>query len=223
MTNKPIDENKLDDLGQEIIVLTDLNISQEQINEMKMLGLAKPETVSWERWNKIQNIRLEHQHMIRLAAGGIPQWKIAQDLGYEQAHVSKILNTPEVKAEIEQEIKDIYGDDWKKTIKDRNAKAVGVVDKVLEFGNAKEAGGMAKWVLEQTVGKASQEIVEKKTSLTEVIFKIEQMNQANQLRDVGSSSGNLPSEPDPFDTIIEQVIPKGMIVGKRSSNEGQAK
>ncbi len=202
------------------VVLTDENISQEQINEMKMLGLERPPGVSSERWHRLQNHRIEYDHIIRLAAAGTPQWKIAEAVGYDQAHVSKVLNTPAVREKIEQEVRDIYGTDWKASLKDRNAKAVGVVDEVLETGNTKEKSNMARWVLEQTVGKASQEIIEKKTSLTELIIKIEQMEQ-NKLREVGSSSALLPSSPDPFDTIIEQTIPKGMVVGKRSLGEGQ--
>lgn len=203
------------------VILTDENITQDQINEMKMLGIERPVGVSSERWYRLQNHRIEYDHIIRLAAAGTPQWKIAEVVNYDQAHLSKILNTPDVKEKIQQEVNDIYGTDWKKALRDRNAKAVGVVDEVLESGNLKEKFQAASWVLEQTVGKASQEIKETKTSLSEVIIKIEQMQQ-DQLRDVGSNSALLPKPKDHFDTIIEQVIPKGLTVGKRSSGEGKA-
>jgi len=222
--NNQLDQEFIELPDEEIkeITLTDENISQEQINEMKMLGLPKPALVSQERWYRIQNERIEHSHMIRLAASGIPQWQIAHDLGYDEAHVSKILNTPEIRLKVEQEIKDIYGNDWKATLRDRNAKAIGVADDVMQNGSYKEKAAMARWILEQTVGKASQEIEVKKTSLKEIIIKVEQMTQ-NQLRDVGNNSQNLPKTKDHFDTVIEQIIPKGLVVGKRSSGEGQSK
>lgn len=219
MTNK-LDDSEINDLGEQIVELTDENISQEQINEMKMLGLPKPDGVSSERWWRLQNFRIEHKHMIRMAAMGTPQGKIAEAMGYDEAHVSKVLNTPEFKAEIEKEIRDIYDEDWKQAVKDRNAKASAVVDEVLEFGSLKEKSAMSRWVLEHQIGKPTQTIEEKKTSLSEVIIKIEQM-QSNQLRDVGSNSNLLPTKPDPFDTVIEQVVPKGMVIGKRSSSEGE--
>src|SRR5687767_12900087 len=48
--------------------LNDETITQDQINEFKMLGIYKPPGVSWERWQRIQDIRPEHEHMIHLAA-----------------------------------------------------------------------------------------------------------------------------------------------------------
>lgn len=203
-------------------VLTDENITQEQINEMKMLGMYKPDTVSWDRWQKIQDIRYEHEHMIHLAASGIPQQEIADMLGYDNLHVSKILRTPEVKAKVEEQIVKIYGEDIKKALRDRARKSIGVVDKILVEGKEAEQASMAKWVLEHTVGKASQEVNVHKTTLSQVILQIDQMKQ-NQLRDVGSMTEHLQKPKDHFDTIIEQVIPSGMVVGKRSeeSDEGQ--
>lgn len=221
MSEKLIDleETEFDELGNVPFVLTDENITQEQINEMKMLGIAKPETVSWERWNKLQSIRFEHEHMIMMAAGGRPQREIAEAMGYDQAHVSKILNTPEIKAKVQEEVKSIYGTDYKKALKDLNDKAIMVVSDILENGKEAEKASMAKWNLEHTVGKASQEIQVTKTTLTEFIVRVDQM-KADQLRDVGPNQTLLSKEPDPFDTIIAEVIPKGMVIGKRSSGEG---
>lgn len=211
-----LEESQFDELEQISNVLTDENIDQEQINEMKMLGMDKPETVSWERWNRLQSIRFEHEHMIHLAASGMPQWLIAEQTGYDQAHVSKVLNTPEMKLKIQEKIQEIYGADHKKAVKDLGLKAISVVSDILDSGKESEKASMAKFVVEHSIGKASQEIVERKTSLTEVIVKIEQMRN-DQLRDVGSNQTLLPKEEDPFDNIINEIIPKGMIIGKRTN------
>lgn len=211
-----LEESQFDELGQISNVLTDENIDQEQINEMKMLGMDKPETVSWERWNRLQSIRFEHEHMIHLAASGMPQWLIAEQTGYDQAHVSKVLNTPEMKLKIQEKIQEIYGADHKKAVKDLGLKAISVVSDILDSGKESEKASMAKFVVEHSIGKASQEIVERKTSLTEVIVKIEQMRN-DQLRDVGSNQTLLPKEEDQFDNIINEIIPKGMIIGKRTN------
>jgi transcriptional regulator with XRE-family HTH domain len=203
------------------IILTDENITQEQINEMKMLGLPKPDGVSWERWSRLQSIRIEHKHMIRLAVSGMSQGQIAQELGYDQAHVSKVLNTPEVKAEIDQQMKEVYGETWKKPLQDRFMKSIKVIDELLENGGEKIRADLAKWSVEQVAGKASQEIKETKTTLNEFIVRVQQMEEQGKLRDVGSSLPQLSNPPDPFDNVIKQVIPDGMTVGKRSSGEGQ--
>ena len=212
-----IEESEFTDLGTP--ELTDETINQEQINEMKMLGLGKPRLVSWERWQRIQDIRHEHEHMIHLAASGLPQGEIAKQLGYDHVHVSKVLRHPEVRNKISDRINEIYGSDHKKALKDRSLKAIKVVDEILESGKESEQASMAKWVLEHSIGKASQDVNVKTTSLVEVIHKI---NEMSQLRDVGSSIEALSKPEDPFDNVIKEVIPKGIIIGKRSSgDEGQ--
>ncbi len=200
--------------------LTNETITQEQINEMKMLGVPKPKGVSWDRWQELQGERGEHTHMIHLAASGVPNWRIAQILEYDSVHVSKVLRIPWVKEKVKAEIESIYGTDHKKALKDRAIKALTVIDDILEDGKESEKAGMAKWVLEHSVGKASQDIQVTKTSLTEVIIKINEMQTSNQLRDVGSGQASLPKPKDHFDTIIAEVIPEGMVIGKRSSVEG---
>jgi len=200
--------------------LTDENITQDQINEMKMLGLEKPDGVSWERWQRLQDIRYEHELMVHLAATGMSQNRIAEELNYDPVYVSKCLNNPEIKEKINKQINEIYGTDIKKALRDRAIASIGVVDDILQNGKESERASMAKWALEHTVGKASQEIIEKKTSLTELIIRIDQMEQ-DQLRDVGSNPALLTKPKDHFDTVIEQMIPKDMVVGKRSTGEGQ--
>ena len=220
MSEKLIDseESQFDEVGSDPNVLTDENITQEQINEMKMLGMARPETVSYERWWRLQDIRYEHEFMIHLAATGMSQASISKAVGYDQCHVSKVLNTPEVKERVRQEIEKIYGADHKKALRDRSLKSLEVVDDILANGKESEKASMAKWQLEHTIGKASQEIQVTKTTLTEFIVRVDQMK--SELRDVGPSQSLLPKAEDPFDTVINEVIPKGMVIGKRSSGEG---
>lgn len=214
--NEELETPEFDELGGE--PLNDQNITQEQINEMKMLGMERPPGVSSERWWRIQTVRFEHEHMIHLAASGIPQWMIAKQTGYDPQMVSKVLNTPEVKVKVQEKIQEIYGADHKKAVKDLGLKAISVVSEVLDNGKESEKASMAKFVVEHSIGKASQDIQVTKTSLTEVIVKIDQM-RTDQLRDVGSNQALLPKPPDPFDTVIDEIIPKGMVIGKRSSGE----
>lgn len=198
--------------------LTDLNITQDQINEMKMLGIEKPETVSWDRWNQLQNYRIEHQHMVRLAVAGWTQGAIAKELNYDQAHVSKVLNTPEVKEEIRKQMDDIYGEDFKKALKDRASKAVQVVDQILDSDQMKlmDKFEVAQYILDHSVGKASQVVEHKGTILSDVMIQIE------QLRNVTPDSPLLTRNPSKFDTVIDALVPSGVVVGKRTNSEEQS-
>lgn len=212
------EEPEFDALGGQ--PLTDETITQEQINEMKMLGMDKPKGVTWERWQRIKTIRHEHEHMVHLVASGLTQAQIAKILGYDQQTVSRIMLNPVMKEKVRQQVQEIYGVDHKKALKDRTMKAMQVVDTVLTSGKETEQASMAKWVIEHSVGKASQDIQVTKTTLSEVIVKIEEM-KANQLRDIGSNASSLPKPIDPFDTIINEVIPKDLVIGKRSSSGGE--
>ena len=201
-------------------ILTDENITQDQINEMKMLGIGKPDSVSWERWQRIQSIRSEHEHMIMLKATGSSNGKIARELGYSDAQVSKVLNAPEVKAKVSAQIADIYGDDVKQAMKARAMKSVEVFDDVLENGKTSEKLQAAQYILDHTVGKAQQNVQVKGNVLADFIIQVEQMSK-DQLRDVGSNPDLLTKKPHKFDTVIEQLIPNDFVVGKRSVGEEQ--
>jgi hypothetical protein len=207
-------------LDQKANILTDENITQDQIDEMKMLGLPKPDSVSWERWQRIKSIRSEHELMIMMKATGSSNGKIAQELGYSDAQVSKVLNNPEVKSKVSAQIHSIYGDDVKQAMKARALKSIEVFDEVLETGKTSEKLQAAQYILDHTVGKAQQNVQVKGAILADFIVQVEQMSKS-QLRDVGSSPELLTKKPHKFDTIIEQIVPDGFVVGKRSEGEKQ--
>jgi hypothetical protein len=209
----PFPEN-VDNLGNP--EPTDETITQEQINEMKMLGLPKPRLVSWERWQRIQNVRIEHQHMIQLAAMGYPQKKIAQEMGYTDASVSKILNTPEVKSEVNKIVQETYGDNIKKAMKDRALKAVTVVDDILDNPLSKSSDRLsaATYILDHTVGKPQQQINHTGNFIMEIM---DEATRITKLREANPITPELTGKPDPFDTVLEQIVPSNVVVGKRSN------
>jgi hypothetical protein len=220
-TNKatPVEFEEIS-LDPEANLLTDETITQDQINEMKMLGMPKPESVSWERWQRIQSVRSEHELMIMMKATGSSNGKIAKELGYSDSQVSKILNTPEVKSKVSAQIHDIYGDDVKQAMKARAMKSVEVFDEVLENGKTSEKLQAAQYILDHTVGKAQQNVQVKGAILADFIVQVEQMSR-DQLRDVSSNPELLTKKPHKFDNVIEQFAPSDFVVGKRSDSEKQ--
>lgn len=199
-------------------ILTDETITQDQISEMKMLGLPKPDSVSWERWQRIQSIKSEHELMIMMKATGSSQAKIARELGYTDSQVSKVLNAPEVRAKVSKQISDIYGEDVKQAMKARALKSVEIFDEVLENGKTSEKLQAATYILDHTVGKAQQNVQVRGAILADFIVQVEQMSQ---LRDVSSNPDLLTKKPHKFDNVIEQFAPSDFVVGKRSSGEKQ--
>jgi hypothetical protein len=210
------------DFTPEMLALTDETISEEIVQEMKLAGYAKPPNITWPIWIGRKNIGSEHELMIQMKACGMSNIEIAGALGYHPVSVSQVLKLPKIRAKVSEKIEEIYGKDLKEALRARARNSIRVVDDILEKGKESERASMAKWVIEHQIGKPSQDIKVEKTTLIEVIAQIDQMKQ-EQLRDVGSNTQGLQSSKDHFDTIIEQVIPDGMVVGKRSegSNEGK--
>ncbi len=219
----PIDENAQPGIDPTTASdeLTDANITQEQIDEMMMLCIPKPDKVSWERWQRVKDLKFRHEHVINLAAAGMNQKTISEITGYGLPQISKLLRNPEYKEKINKGVMEIYGEDHKKAVKGLVSKAMIAMDDAVSSGSEKIRHDAAKYILDHSIGKAEVTITETRTSLSEVIITIDKM-RSDQLRDVGSNPNLLPKSIDPFDTIIEQVIPKGMVIGKRSNSEGQA-
>lgn len=196
--------------------LTDETINQDQINEMKMLGLEKPEGVSWARWQRIQDIRTEHYHMINMAVMGMSQAQIAIELGYTQASVSKILNTPSVKEEINRKIQEVYGDSVKKFLKDRALNAGIVTAEIMNNPEAKASDRLnaATYILDHSIGKAQQTVNHTGNFIMEIM---DEATRITKLREANHVTPELTVKPDPFDTILEQIVPSNVVVGKRSN------
>lgn len=195
--------------------LTDESISEELIREMKMLGIAKPEGVSHTRWNAVMHDSLVHNHMIQMRAAGASYTKIAEQLGYSASHVSTILKTPKIRAKVDEVIREMYGDDYKKAMQARASKALAVYDEILDNpdSNIKIKLAAAQQVMEHTIGKPQQTVEHKGGMLSELILK------ADQLREANNPDIELTKEPDKIDNLVKELLPTNMVVGKRAKVE----
>lgn len=195
--------------------LTDESITEELIREMKMLGMPKPSGVSNVRWNAIMNENIVHNHMIHMRAAGASYTKIAESLGYSPNQVAQILKTPKIAAKVNDVVKDIYGDDYKKAMNDRAHKAMAIYDRILDDDTVplKLQLQAAEQVVAYTIGKPQQTVEHKGSALTDIMQAVNQLQEA---REVGEP---LTETEVALDNLVKDIIPKGLVVGKRDTVE----
>src|ERR1051326_1691148 len=163
--------------------LTDETITQDHINEMKLLGLCKPEGVSWPRWMGPRDINHRHEHIIHLAAMGHTNNQIAKEMKMNVPRISIILNTPVIKEAILKKREEYYGNDAKQIFKTLMHKAFQVLEDTLNSSTANEKTKLeaAKYALDQISGKATQSVQVTGNVLHEIISKLDQRErEANQ-------------------------------------------
>lgn len=213
--DNPIDVQLADESFEQ---LTDETITNEIIDEMKLLGLPKPAQVSWPRWMGPRDIKQRHEHIIHLCALGMTNRQIAKELDVNEARLSIIINTPNIKEAIKAKRREYFTDDAKAYIKSLAQKSFEVVDEILvnpgERSNVRLDA--AKYILDQTVGKAQQNLKVEGSLIGEMIHKMDEM-----LKDATpATSTNLLDKPvDPMDNFIDDLIPEDVVIGKRGNSE----
>ncbi len=179
-------------------MLDDLSISDEQISEMKVLGLHKPLSVSWGRWMGPKDIKQRHEFIIHLAALGRTNRQIARELGMTDSRLTIIMQTPIIKKAIKDKITEYFGNDARQYIKSLATKGFEVLDEVLTnpIHKTNDKLRAAEYVLDQTVGRANQTVEVKGSLLSELMIKLEREPVEKD------ATNSVPAE------VAEATIPK---------------
>lgn len=183
-----------------------------EIEEMKLLGLPKPPDVSYGDWYGPKDISARHELIIQMTAAGMTQKAIAQDLGMSEPRVCQILNNSKVRQRVKKRQDQLWGSDARKRLQNMLGRALDVADQLISNENTKEnvRADLVKYVIDQSLGKAKQEVDVKGSLLSEVFHKLEQMDAA-QIKDV---------EPaDEFDAQLDSIVGDGLIIGQRREED----
>lgn len=203
--------------GKPFDLLTDNDLTPELMQELKALGMSKPPLVSESKWLVIEDARGIHYHIINLAALGRNFSEIALATGLNINTVRKALARPDIRAVVRAKVEEFYAGDMKKQFSSLFGKSFSAVDDILTSESAKENTKLdaAKFVIDHTIGKAQQTIVQKGSLLIDVLSKVEGLKEA--------TNANLLDKPrDSMDDLIDEVIPATLVIGKRGdSDEGQ--
>lgn len=193
---------------------TDETVPQAYIDELKMLGMPKPENITWNRWNAPKDYKIQHEHILHLYLAGATIRSIAKTMDYSEVQLYNIMKSVTFRKELAEKRKEMFGKDYKNYISSRVDKALAVLDDILDDEKVKAQTRLAasQLVIEHTVGKPQQTVEHKGNLLAEVIATAEKQLQTRDVADI-----NLEAKPSAVDNIIEKMIPTGVVVGKRGS------
>ncbi len=184
---------------------------QEVIEEMKELGMSKPPDCPWGLWVGPKELSHRHKFIANLAASGMRNGDIAEELNMTDSRISIILDNPSMKIEIARIREKMFGSNNRRRLEMLMPKALNVAEEVLtgEQHMMKHKIDMAKYVLDQGLGKAKQDITVSGNLLGDLLDKLDA-----QVKDVTHS--DLDKSDNPIDTLAYELVPTSVVVGKRT-------
>lgn len=191
--------------------------SAEQLRELKDGGFARPPGVPWSEW--VSNKKLSHRHelIIHLAARGLSLRMIAEELGMTKERVGELLRAPEIRSIVSLKQKEIYGDAPKKRLQDMSNKALETLNNILDNEQEKSSlkADVAKYVVDQSVGKATQTHEVTGNLLNELIVRLD----AEKSRVVSGETEKLAKPLDSLEAFVETHVPSNVKVGNRGTGQ----
>ncbi len=196
--------------------VTECPYSQEQIDEMKALGIPKPDEVTWPMWMGPKKQSHVHEAMIYAAASGATNKMIADEFGFTQHRMSIILNRPEIKKKIKAVQEVIWGGSAEKRFQNLLPKAITVAQDIIEDATEKRSlrADVAFKLMDRALGKPQQSISVEGNLLVDMIAKLDEQKS----RDVSDTALASERDKDPVDEFVNNFIEADYKVGKRDKN-----
>lgn len=189
--------------------------SDEQIQEMKALGIPKPEEVSWGTWVGPKKESHVHEALIYMAASGANQKTIAEDLGFTQSRISIILSKPEIKQKVRKVQELLWGENAEKRFNNLLPKAIDVAQHIIEDANEKTSlkADVAFKLMDRALGRPQQSVNVEGNLLGDLIARLDEQSS----RDITNPELTSGREKDEVDNFVDQHV-ENYKVGKRDDN-----
>jgi hypothetical protein len=193
-----------------------LKLDHDVIREMKRQGMAKPTGVAESDWREPDQMNHRHDEIITLMLQGLTKRKIAEQLGMNYNYLVTISNSAIFRSAYaeERKLRNLPID--RKRVAEMFEEALLTVESVMLNPDEKGATRLdaAKFVVEQAVGKAKQDVEVKGSVLMDVIHSIEQLKAARE----ATATPELDKPRSAVDAFVEDYIPEAMTVGKRGAD-----
>lgn len=152
--------------------------SLEEIVQLKIAGAECPPDCPPNEWRLPTEGTHQHDMMILMATYGHSIKDIAEHMDVTISTVSNCVNSPENRVRIRKAQERLYGKDVRKRIQSLLHKSLDLMEEVLDSPAAKEQVrvDVAKYLLDQGVGKAKQEIEHSGSMLAEFLTKLDSIN-----------------------------------------------
>lgn len=167
-------------------------------------SLVKADDTTWGDHNlaDTEELRFKYETIAHMAASGMSQRKMAQDLGATDGTISIILSKTKVKERVHALQEKYWGGNIEKRFKQAMPKAMDVVNEAIDNTNGqfkpKERLDASIWLLEKMTGKAKQEIDHKGISIGELFTKVDDMLRKGEVIDITPkvASDHIPTEEE---------------------------
>jgi hypothetical protein len=197
-----------------------IHLDREVIREMKRLGHGRPKGLPVSEWNEPLEMNHRHDEIITLMLCGYSKKRIAEQIGMAYQYVVDITNSPLFKHVYWQKRKerDLAVD--RKRLHAHFDDALEVMESVMLDEDEKGSVRLdaAKYIVDQAIGKAKQDVEVKGTVLMDVMHSIEQLRQVKDATPVPE----LDKPKSKIDSFVEAFIPDtDFAVGKRGTSDEQ--
>jgi len=224
---------------------TDESIEDDEISWMKKHEVKRPPKVSHGRWMQPKELTARHYKMINLAANGSRASEIAEVVGMSLTKTQIFLAAPLVKKKIAARQALIF-EDMTAPMKMLFNRAFGTIEAILEDHDEKSSIKLeaAKYVIDHVIGKATQTVKHEGTSLLGEFMKrldneravVEKIKSTpiepeyvaievkKETADEASATALkvLENSKDDMDTLVESIIQKDFVVGRRDKDGSQS-
>ena len=212
LNEKPAEPEVLrDDVPDDWYTLTDDNISEERLAELKHNDIDKPPNVTTGCWLAPREITGRHLAVANLTAIGLSQADIAKEVGLSPMRVGQIQRHPKIRDIIKDKRQQYFGE-ARDYIRSLVSKSVGVIDDILESHDAKDSVKLdaSKYVIDQAIGKAQQSIsVQSESFLKDVMNRLD-MGRPD-IKQIATTKTK-----DDMDAMVDAIIVEDVKVGVRS-------
>lgn len=190
--------------------------SPDEIAAMRVLGLPKPEEVSWGDWSGPKTINHRRSYLIQLAASGLTNNEIAAEMGMSIGRVSVLLSNTKIRAAIAARQDQLWGDNSQQRFKRILNKAIDKAEELLDAPDtaANLQSDIAFKFMDRALGKPKQEVAVEGNLLADFIHKLDQEKDP-----LPKDVTGLDSEKDAIDEYLEKELPQDFVIGKRNANE----
>lgn len=191
--------------------------TRAQLIELRSGGFPKPIGVPWAHWFSPIELSPRQELVIYLAANGWGPKRIAEEIGITKERVGAILKTPGVRDLVALKQQEIYGNQPKERLRNMTNKALDTLDEILNNEQEKSQlkADVAKYVVDQGVGKPTQTHEVKGNLLSELIMRLDN----DKSREVVQETEKLAKPPDALETFVETHIPTDVKVGDRGKKD----
>lgn len=160
-------------MAEEKKVFTDKVLAQ-----MKRAQLEKPKEVSWNQWNAPKKLKHRHRLVAYMAASGLTNVAIAEQVGIKPPRVATILASQRIQNEIKRIQSEIFIKDPRKRFMEILPKAIDIAEAAMENAEEeKDRADIAFKFMDRALGKPKESVEVKTSSIRDIYEKLDKMGE----------------------------------------------